>query len=87
MLLQAKYKEDFINYFDHLGSAVLAASAPNLVCAPGLRRENLNAEHALPSSSQNAGVTGTALAMNVKHSTIWATVRNVNSIPATPSTI
>lgn len=50
------------------------------------KRESLDAVQALFTKSQSTGLLSTVLATNPKHRTIWAAMREVNSIPARPST-
>lgn len=50
------------------------------------KRESLDAVQALFTKSQSTGLLSTVLATNPKHRTIWAAMREVNSVPARPST-
>lgn len=80
---------------DQFKSAVRAMSPHNLLPPPSPvtgwvsvgRRENLDIVQALFNNSQTTGVLLTVLATNANHSTVWAAMRKVNSIPARPNTV
>lgn len=86
--------------FDQYWSAVLAMSPPSLLPSPSWawvlivrkrqcrvgKRKCLDAVQALYNNSENGCVIDTNLVTNIKHSTVEASMKKVNSIPVSPST-
>jgi len=81
--------------FAQVGSAVPAASPPSLLPIPGLLAAGQSEEQRRPwpcaitaqQQLKDWCVINTALVTNLKHSTIRAAMKKINSIPARLSTV